>query len=517
MSRGRLAAPAWRPGLLMLAAGALQVASFAPLGWWWLQPLCLALLAGTVQRATPRRAAWAGWCYGLGWLVAGLWWLYISMHDFGGMPMPLAALAVLLLAGLLSLYLALAMAAAAWLGRGHSPLLRGLVFAACWLMAELARAQLLTGFPWIASGYAHSEGLLAPLAPWVGVYGMGAVAALLAAALAGLVMAPRRAPALLVAALLLPVFGWLAPKDFTQPAGELTVSLLQPNVPQDIKFDPERFGENMASLQAQLLSATGQLVVTPESVLPVPRADLDPAYWASLVQPFSQGERAALIGTFLGDAQQGYVNSMAGVSARQLASGSFYGYGKRHLLPFGEFIPPGFGWFVELMQIPLGDQAHGTNEAVFEVGGQRVRPLICYEDLFGEDFAGSAVGPQSATMFVNASNLAWFGKHMMQEQHLQFSQLRAMEFQRPLVRATNTGMTAAIDHHGVVTQALPGWTTGVLDVTVQGRQGDTPYARWLSRCGLWPLWALVALVLLAARVMPRREGTSPTRASAADT
>eukprot|EP01035_Chromulina_nebulosa_P067617 gene67617-92620_t len=193
----------------------------------------------------------------------------------------------------------------------------------------------------------------------------------------------------------------LAPAEFTRSTGQISVSLLQPNVAQDLKFDPERMAANMAALEARLHAARGELVVTPESVVPLTQDQLDPAYWQRLTQPFRQGRQAALVGIFLGNEQVGYVNSLVGV-APGLAPGAEYTYGKRHLLPFGEFIPPGFRWFVDLMNIPLGDQAHGTRTEPFVVAGQRLRPLICYEDLFGEDFAASMVGPQAATVLVNA-------------------------------------------------------------------------------------------------------------------
>ncbi|MEK8032035.1 apolipoprotein N-acyltransferase [Ideonella sp. DXS29W] len=497
-----------RPGfwpLAMLIAGGLHTASFAPLGWWPLQWVALALLAAAVRDASPRQAASRGFCFGVAWLSTGLWWLYISMHDYGGMPALMAGLAVVLLSAGLSGYLALTMALFARWRTGRAAFdVPG--FAACWLLAELARGQFFTGFPWIASGYAHSDGPLAALAPWVGVYGLGAVAALVAMALAQTRRARPTwlAPASL--AVLLAAAQWL-PNDFTEAAGKLRVSLLQPNIAQDLKFDPDRIVGQMAALQAQLHAAQGDLVVTPESVLPIPKDQLDPDYWRQLTEPFRTGPRAALIGTFLGNEQEGYVNSMVGASS----AGEGYSYGKRHLLPFGEFIPPGFHWFVELMQIPLGDQASGRSQAPFLVAGQRLRPLICYEDLFGEHMVDSAVaGPDEATVLVNASNLAWFGRHMVQEQDLQFSRLRTLEFQRPMVRATNTGATAVIDHLGRVTAQLPPLVAGTLDAEVEGRRGATPYARWLAAFGLWPLW-LLGLAGVAGQALGARRLTGAER------
>ena len=480
MTRARAAA-------LALAAGVLHTAAFAPTGAWFLQILALALLFGLVEQAGPRRAALAGALFGFGWLASGLWWLHISMHQFGGIPWLVAALAVALLAAFLSGYYALALGLAArWVPPGRW---RVLALVPAWLLAELARASWFTGFPWIASGYAHTVGPLAGWAPWVGVYGICALAAAMAT---GLVLLRRRAFAWAVPALLLPLAGWLLPQDFTASAGRIAVSLVQPSIPQDQKFDPARFAANLETLARLIGSARGQVVATPESVVPLPLAQLDRATLDRLSRP----ERPALLGAFLGNVDEGFVNSV-------VALGAEYHYGKRHLLPFGEFIPPGFGWFVRAMNIPLDDQARGDHQRPWAVAGQRLRPLICYEDLFGEDIVNSAVGPDAATVFVNVSNLAWFGTQMIQDQHLQFSQMRALEFQRPVVRSTNTGATAVVDHHGHVTHRLPPLVRGVLEADVEGRSGSTPYARWLHTLGLWPLWAAGG-VLFAGLALARR-------------
>jgi apolipoprotein N-acyltransferase len=490
----------WAIALAVLA-GVAHTASFEPLGLWPLQIVAVVLLVALMHAASPRNAAFLAWLFALAWLTSGLWWLHISMHQFGNIAWPLAALGVLLLAGALALYYA----AAAWVwarwrrGRAAVDALR---FAACWLGAELARGMALTGFPWLAGGYAHTDGLLAPAAPWVGVYGLGALAAWLSAALA------LRAWQGLALPLLIAGAAWVVPHDFTRSSGMLSVSLLQPNVPQDLKFDPEQLQRILDWHVAALARAQGQLVVTSESVIPLPLPNLPADALLALRQPFSKGDRAALLGVFLGDEVQGYTNSLVGLSAAShpLRPGApgFYSYGKRHLLPFGEFIPPGLGWFVRAMAIPLADQEPGKSTAPLVVAGQRIRPLICYEDLFGEDIAASVVGDDAATILANATNLAWFGRHMVQDQHLQFSRMRALEFQRPVVRATNTGATAVVDHRGVVTHRLAPLRADILEAQVQGRSGSTPYALWLAQLGLWPLVALVALVLGATRFVKKR-------------
>jgi len=489
--------------LLVAALGALQTLACVHTGLWPLPLLCAAVLAWRLDAATPRRAAWLGWCYGTAWLCAGTWWLFISMHRYGGLPAPLAAAAVFALSAALSLYLAATCAAyARWRSGGAGDVL---LFAAAWLLAELARGVIFTGFPWAASGYGHVDGPLAPLAPWLGVYGMGAVMAAAAAALARL---RHRAWGAAAGVAALVAVGALLPGQFTRPAGTLSVTLLQSNVQQDEKFAADRMPEALAWVAQALTAARTDLVVGPETVvplLPVQLKDFAPGYWEGLQAHFARPDRAALVGIPLGDHDPGYTNSVVGLSA-----GPAYRYDKHHLVPFGEFIPRGFRWFTELMNIPLGDFLRGVPSAPsFPVGGQRVAPNICYEDLFGEELALRFADPAAApTLLANISNIAWFGDSIAIAQHLQISRLRTLELQRPMLRATNTGATAFIDHRGVVTASLAPHTRGVLVGNVQGRDGVTPFAWWAARLGLWPLWVAGAGVMLAAALFSRRRAAS---------
>jgi apolipoprotein N-acyltransferase len=525
-------------------SGAAMNLALAPFDAWWLQAPLLAvlgLLCGLASPAAvlrPGQVAARAWMFGLGWFGAGWWWLFISLHRYGQMPAVLAGLSVALLAAAMALYPALALAGwARWHAASTSAWRRVAAWVAWWTLAELARGSWFGGFPWSALGYAHTLGPLAAWAPWTGVYGAGAVACAVGGALAVAVAAVvrgRRSPAgrgaarfavpcaALAVALGLALIGRLLPQDFSRPAGRLSVSLIQTAVRQDEKFDAEHLVGHMDTLLRDVAAARGTLVVTPESAVPLPHGMVDPAWWRLLRQAVRQRpERAALVGVFLGDESRGYTNSMIGVStADDPARGEaqVYRYGKRHLLPFGESIPPGFGWFVRALAIPLDSQQHGDSEAVYVAGGQRLRPLICYEDLFGEEIAVAAAvdegDPRAATVFVNASNLAWFGRWMVQDQHLQFSRMRALEFQRPVVRATNTGATAVVDHRGRVTARLPPEVAGVLETTVDGRTGTTPYARWVHAAGgLWPLWAACAGLLALSLIGDRRRPTSRRRAA----
>lgn len=516
---GRRFGPRLAPALLLaLLLGALQTLAFVHTAAW---PLPIATLAGLVWtldadadagHRAARRAFGLGAAYGTGWLGAGVWWLFVSMHRYGGLPAPMAVAAVALLAGVLSLYLGAACALfVRW--RSGRPGADAVLFAALWLLAELARGALFTGFPWLASGYAQVDGPLAALAPWVGVYGIGAVLAWWAAALAGLMAVWRRlahapdgadrgavaaAASAAVGLAGLAALALAGPGAHTRPAAQTTVTLIQPNVPQDEKFEGERIGHTLGALAQELVAAPPGLVVAPETavpLLPSQLAAMAPDYWPSLRAHFAVPERAALIGMPLGDFDSGYTNAVVGVAA----GGTDYRYDKHHLVPFGEFIPPGFRWFTELMNIPLGDFTRGVPvPPSFAFGGQRIAPTICYEDLFGEEIARRFADPaQAPTLLANLSNIGWFGPTVAVPQHLAISRLRALEFQRPVVRATNTGATAVIDHQGRVEAALAPFTQGRLSASVQGREGLTPYARWAARWGLWPLVALGLVVVLS--------------------
>jgi apolipoprotein N-acyltransferase len=505
--------------LALLLAGALQAASLAwpvdlppSLAWlglaqgqtlWWVQLLALASLVVFLRTSTSWRvAAWRGWLFVTAWLACTFGWLFTSMHTFGGLAAPLAVLAVLALAGLLALYYAAAAGVFRWLAPNH-PVWAALVFAALWLLAELARGVLWTGFGWGAIGYAHLSGPLAGLLPWVGMYGVSFVAALLAAGLAlawqaglgGRWAAARRSALLLLALLVLPAG---LPEPAGGAAGTLDVTLLQGNIAQNEKFDSATgvlkaltwYGE-------QLQQSTSPLIITPETALPLLPDQLPDGYWQALQARFATGEQATLVGVPLGSFSAGYTNSVVGFKPGQAAP---WQYDKHHLVPFGEFIPPFFRWFTNLMNIPLGDFNRGAlPQPTFDWQGQRLAVTICYENLYSEELAHQFLDDTKApTMLVNVSNLAWFGDSLAMDQHLQIARVRALEFDRPFLLATNTGRTAIVDHRARITHAATPHTATALHGTVQGRTGITPYAWWLSRWGLWPLLLLALGLLLPA-------------------
>ncbi len=524
----------WVSVLIVIVAGyahALSMAwPFASIGglatgqaWGGLQLASLALLVWQLQRSSrPGQGALLGWLFATAMLCGTFWWLFISMHRYGGLPAALTVLAILGLAAALALYYAAAAAMCVWLAP-RSSLGRASVFAALWLLAELARVKLFTGFPWGEGGYAYIDGWAQPLAGWVGVHGLTWLGAFTAAWLAALLGEARdnrwvlnQKPVMACLTMLAIAFGvsTLPPAVLATPANTpvrppLSVTLLQGNIPQDLKFQPgtgvrdalKFYGEQLEQVQTSL-------VVLPETAFPMLPEQIPSGIWEPVKTRFASGEQAALIGIPLGSRHDGYSNSVLGLKP----GAPDYRYDKHHLVPFGEFVPPFFHWFIRLMEIPLGDFNRGTlAQSPFEWRGERLAPNICYEDLFGEElganFKDAATAP---SIMVNVSNIAWFGNTVAIDQHLNIARMRALEFARPMLRATNTGATVVIDAQGRVTHALERHTRGALVADVQGADGLTLHARWVSHFGLAPWWLLgLANVLLAMLARRRRRQTQP--------
>lgn len=496
---------ATRRGLaLSLAAGGLSVAGFAPLELFPLVWLALALLFVQLGRLDDWRAgALHGFAFGLGAFLGGVSWVYVSLHQFGGLAAPLAALATLLFCGYLALFPALAGAVSVGLARDRGGLVRAVVFAGAWTLAEWLRGSLFTGFPWLLVGYAQTPpSPLAGYAPVLGVYGVSLVTALLGAALGGLgpalvarrpgrvadwtAAADRLPRAALWVAVLLPAVGAaLLGVRWTEPAGApLRVALLQGNVEQDMKWRPERFADSLQAYHDLMQGHPARLTVLPETALPAYYVALPPDYLRRLAGMARAQDGDLLLGAVTGD-ETIYRNSVVslGSAPRQV-------YSKRHLVPFGEFVPPGFAWFMGLLNIPMSGFTPGpAAQPPLAVAGQRVAMNICYEDVFGEELRGAI---PAATMLANVSNTAWFGRSLAQPQHLQIARVRALESGRPMLRATNTGMTAVVTPDGRVQAALAPFTRAALVTDVQGMQGVTPFVRW----GNGPALVLALLCLL---------------------
>jgi apolipoprotein N-acyltransferase len=498
--------------LLASIAGALTVLAFAPFGLWPVQIATLAFVFWLVlQQDSIKRSALIGWAYSFGWLACGTYWLYISMHRYGGMPSWMAALAVAALALGLGVYVALAMAGGTWFRqRGASPaVLLMLVFPSLWMLSEWLRGWVLTGFPWIVSGYAHTDSPLAGFAPVVGVYGVAWLAALIAGSL---VLLKSNKFALAPLILIIATGIGLRTVDWTTVKGEpISVRLLQGNIAQEMKFASDQRAKTLALYHDMITAAPADLVATPETALPLFAHQLPPDYLARLSAFSQQTNSHIALGIPVSDNRRHYANSVLGIVPTVAPSEKIYRYDKHHLVPFGEFIPIGARWFVNMMQIPLGDFSRGALlQAPLQVKDQWVLPNICYEDLFGEEIAAQLAdayfsGTAQATILLNMSNIAWFGDSIALPQHLQISQMRALETGRPMLRATNSGVTAVIDPKGRAVAQLRPFTQGTLAATVQGYTGTTPYILVGNTLVVALAFLVLAVTWFSSRKKPRQK------------
>ena len=481
------------PLLVALLAGAATVFGFAPFGVFPIPVITLALLFHLWRRTdSPRRAAWLGFAWGLGCFLAGVSWVYVSLHDVGGMAMPLAAVATLLFCGWLALFPALA---GYLFRRAATTDFRAILLAAgLWALAEWLRGWMLTGFPWLAIGYSQTPpSPLAGYAPVVGVYGVGLLVAGVASCLT---FAGRKPLAWLAIGVVLAAGAGLRTVAWTQAAGRpVEASLLQGNIPQSLKWVPENLRLSMETYARLAAEHPAPVTVLPETAIPLLFDQIPPEFLARLT-----AAGPVLMGAAIRSRAGGYVNGALVVTPEL----SVTSYAKIHLVPFGEFVPPGFAWFFGLVNIPISNFSAGTRQQQpLEIADQRVMPNICYEDLFGEELLAAL---SDATLLVNLSNTAWFGDSLAQPQHLQIARMRALETGRMILRATNTDMTAAIAPDGGVIATLPPFTSGALKVAAQGYSGLTPFGRLGNAMAVLAACLAVAMAVTRRRVNGR-DGT----------
>lgn len=528
----------------MAVAGGIASLSFAPAGQWALMPAALAVLFWTVARAPSRRdAAAAGFVFALALFGFGLQWIFGALSGYIGLPTAAAAVLASVLCVALSAYPAIA-AALCWSAPDVSeadsikesgpnppgswktdadshqdelqrtselaPELNNKVvvfnvrvcfmFAGAWAIGEWLRGRLFSGFPWLAIGYSQPpESPLHGWLPLLGIDGVNLTLALSAAILAFVFRRgarvigdfPDRARALAMLGLagLWGGGALAATVEWTRPAGEISVSLLQGNVKQELKWRKGAVEESMQDYLRMAKEAPGQWIILPETALPMRRTDL-PAEYAQALNDIAKDKQGAVLSGAFVEEQDRLYNAA-------VTFGDFppVDYRKRHLTPYGEYLP-----FSDLLHpillaadIPYNNLASGETAEPLSLPGGKAAVSICYEDVFSDEWRDQL--PQ-AQVLINLTNDGWFDGSDMLQQHLQMSQTRAAEFGRSLARATNTGMTALIDHKGRLQKVLPPTTQAALDGTLTLREGATPYVRY----GEWPVLLLSSLLIIVARM-----------------
>ena len=422
-------------------------------------------------------------------------WIYVSLHEFGDMPAVLAAFATVVFCAFLALFPAVA----GWLQARipASDAARAcLLIPAAWTLFEWVRSWIFTGFPWLSLGYAAVGWPLQGYAPIGGVF----LLSFLTLTLAGLIwlLVARRAGARywLAALIAIPIGGELLRHvEWSSLSGApLSVALLQGNIEQSLKFDPARYARTLETYARLAEASQARLIVFPETAVPRFLDTVERDYLKRLDAVAERNGGDLLLGVPTRKSADQFFNSVITLGVSPIQA-----YHKVHLVPFGEFVPPGFRWTLDIVNIPMSDFSRGApGQPPLAAAGERIAVNVCYEDAFGAEIAADL--PQ-ATLLVNMSNVAWFGDSLAPAQHLQIAQLRAIETARMHLTATNTGITAAIDRNGVVRARLPQFAEGRLETTAQGYAGATPYV--LVRD--WPIVAVALAVLVGAALIARRK------------
>lgn len=483
--------------ILLLLGAALAAVAELPYGGWIQIPL-LSLVWWRLNPQHPnsfKNQFLLGLTFGVGYFVIGLWWLYISLHDVGGMNALLACMGVFLLSAYVALYFSLATLAIPLFKKSR---LFGLFLAASWVLAEFLRGYIFTGFPWMGFAETQFNGPFAPIAPF-----FGGLALTFLAVWASWEVYQLRKHAVSSTLLIVAVIGISQSAGlfaFTKPVGEpISVRLIQGNFEQSLIFKPEGILQQIAFYHDAITQSKAELIIAPETAFPWPENQLPTNLLGSL-QSFSNSNDSNLLFGVIGRESAPQNNREFSNRALGLSPSSpTYIYDKSHLVPFGEFIPPGFHWFVNAFSVPLSDFARGgMSQPNFTISRANQDPIyaaitICYEDVFGGELASRLRNSRKPTnLLINLTNLAWFGDSQAPTQQLRLSQLRSLETGLPALRATNTGITAVLGHDGKVLKALPEFTQTTLSTQVQGYSGKTPYVIW----GNLPILGISCLLLI---------------------
>ena len=474
--------PADKPGLSHLVAfvlGASTTLAFAPFSWSLLAPLLILPLLFICLTVSPRDAAKHAFWYGFGLFLTGTYWIYISVHVFGNAALWIA---LLLMVGL-SLIMAGLVSISGWLvsrlSQGESWRLL-VIGPAAWVLIEWTRSWVLTGFPWMALGYGQIDLPLAGWAPVIGVYGVSFMLVLSAAAVIPTLMATSFGGRVGgIAMIVLPwiVGGLLSLVDWTEPTGKtLRASIVQAGVSQDKKWQRDQLRPIMEYYLSSTLSvADSDIVLWPEVAIPALNDQVE-SFIARIESDARRNDQSVLFGIL----ERSYENSADGriYNSVMLVGGKErQAYRKRHLVPFGEYfpVPPVVREWMKMQNLPHSDLAKGADvQALLTAAdGTQFGVVICYEDAYG---AEQLYALPDAGLLINVSNDAWFGDSIAPHQHLEIARMRSLEFGRPTVRSTNTGISAFIAADGELLQTGKQFASELMTANVRPYSGLTPYA-----------------------------------------
>ena len=489
--------PADRPLLSRLIAfvlGAATTLAFAPFSWSLLAPLLILPLLYICLTVAPRDAAGHAFWYGFGLFLTGTYWIYISVHVYGNAA---PWIALLLMVGL-ALIMAAMLSISGWLisrlSQGE-PWLLILIGPAAWVLLEWVRGWILTGFPWMALGYGQIDTPLAGWAPVLGVYGVSFMLVVSTVAIIATLMAPTfRSRMTGLSLIILPwlVGGVLLFVDWTEPTGKaLRTSIIQAGVSQDKKWDRDQLRPIMEYYLSSTLSvADSEIVLWPEVAIPALNDQVE-TFIARVESEARSNGQSILFGIL----ERSYERSAEGRiynSVMLVGGDERQAYRKRHLVPFGEYfpVPPAVRECMKMQNLPHADLAKGsdTQPLLTAVNGVQFGVAICYEDAYGTELLYAL---PDAGILINVSNDAWFGDSIAPHQHLEIARMRSLEFGRPTVRSTNTGISAFIGADGELLQTGKQFEAELMTANVRPYRGLTPYGAG----GNWPIIGICLAIL----------------------
>jgi len=495
----------WLSPVILLIAGALQTLTFSPFHFWWLGPVSIFLILLVTLNQASTKLFRAGWFVGLGLFGSGVSWVYVSINEHGNTSVPIAvALTILFIAGLALFH---GLAFWFWGKLAKENLVRRLIlFPAIWILGDWLRNWLLTGFPWLYLGTAHTDGALAGLAPLTGVHGITfwiAVTGAAAYAVWWLLRNGRQKAA--GATAMVTLLPWLiAPAlnkaEWTEIDDEpVTFTAMQGNIAQQIKWDPDFLRDQIVTyLDMTEAHWQSDIILWPETAIPITQDEA-----GKIIDHINSelGEQSTLI---TGIPWYGYSEDIEDFTYHNsiMAMGNGNGiYHKQKLVPFGEYVPLAvlLRGVIGFFDLPMSNFTPGPdNQGPLKANGIKVMPYICYEVTYPDFVAFNA---RNAGLLLTISNDSWFGNSIGPLQHLQMVRMRALETGRYMMRGTNNGVTAIINEKGEITERIPQFERGVLTGEVFTATGSTPY----MQTGSWPVLtlAVILIVFVRERVIPK--------------
>ncbi len=483
-------------------SGLLLSLGFAPFHLPGLAFLSLALLFLQLSSSTPKKGLIKGFWFGVGFLGLGTSWVYNSVHIYGNMNFFVSLLLTALFVSAYSLYFAIFGWLFTTLSHRLSKTIAPFIFGSLWFFIEYARATWLTGFPWLLVGFGQIDSPLKHLLPIFGVLGVSGITALLGGIL-GLAIqkdTPKRFVwlGLFVLCLLLP--NTLASIHWTTTQSEpLSIRVIQANLAMRDKWDAQFYDRIQTYYSRAIEKALpkADLVILPESAIPMPShyasEFLDPVHTKALAQ-----KKGVLLGMPHPNREDNtrYHNAL-------LALGDAHGaYLKRHLVPFGEYIPKPFLNITQRLGLPDPHMATGASQqAPIQFKQYRIAALICYELAYPHLIRTTL---PASDLIVSLSDDGWFGHSFAMHQHLQMAQALSKQTGKYQVFANNNGRSALIDANGTLINSLPAFEQGTLKGRIYPASGQTPWANYgiqpaVILFGMLLLFGLVYRIMLAAK------------------